>query len=220
MLKNNKQYFIVFLMLISFILFIGIMKWIDYLFKHGYITSCNNKHKHKENFNNANIGAIVDKGTPETSHTVNLPLTDPIDCKNKCINARCSASGHQCLSDIDCPGCLKDYSNGPFDAKPQIKGDNDAGKLTVGTTPQYSTLTTDIGTHASIYNKDDKDNKVPAVPAANFGPSIWRYSSDYAQNLFNKRYDNVGKSEFSISNSIIPTTTGMFNTKGPLPANW
>lgn len=54
------------------------------------------------------------KETSDTSHTVDLPINTTVDCKNMCgpLN-RCSITGEQCTSDIDCYGCqnLNTYIN-------------------------------------------------------------------------------------------------------------
>lgn len=73
------------------LLLFGIFSWIHYLFKNNYIIEC---------YENA---LSSDKGDFTTTHTVNLPLTTNFSCSNMCINARCSKTKEQCLSDIDCP---------------------------------------------------------------------------------------------------------------------
>ena len=56
------------------------------------------------------------KESSDTSHTVNLPINTTISCENMCgpLN-RCSITGQQCTSDIDCYGCqnLNTYINKP-----------------------------------------------------------------------------------------------------------
>ena len=48
-----------------------------------------------------------DMNSPLYSHTVNLPINDPVSCKNFCgPNAKCLLTGEQCTSDIDCQGCV------------------------------------------------------------------------------------------------------------------
>ena len=86
--KHNRNYFIVFLAIFSFILLIGLFYWINFLVKYNYI---------KEAFDN---------NSELYSHTVNTPLTTTTSCKNFCgPPARCSITGQQCTADIDCPGC-------------------------------------------------------------------------------------------------------------------
>jgi hypothetical protein len=165
------------------------------------------------------IEGLYDRGTSDTSHTVDLPLNNPIGCKNMCINARCSSTGQQCLADIDCPGC-NPYNNhsSPKISPSNIIGDNDSGKLTAGITPNYSSLTTDIGTMASIFDKNNLD-KGPVQ--ADFGTNSWRYSSDFSQNLYDKRYrPKSGQFAFKMDYSDRPSITGMFSNDGPLPSNY
>lgn len=161
---------------------------------------------------------LIDRGQSDTSHTVNLPINDPTSCKNMCIVGRCSATGQQCLADVDCPGC-NPYPGDPFDVKrsTNVPGDNDAGKMTVGATPQYSTLTTDMGTRASIFEKEN----MMKVPKGSFGPSVWRFSADVGQELYDKRYrPKDGDANFPMNYPEQETVTGMFVNKEPLPSNY
>ena len=146
----QRKYNILFLIIISFTLLFFIFNWIDYLLSEKFIVEC---------FTN---GVTQEKMDGSTSHTVDLPLTTTYSCKNFCgPTSRCSITGQQCLADIDCPGC-QPYS-------PSVPGDNDAGKLTLGATPQYSSLTSGYGTQeleitTNMYSK-------PAQP--NFGVDTW-----------------------------------------------
>jgi hypothetical protein len=142
--------------LISFLLLICIFKWINYLVTNNYVKLS------QEGFD-TNTQATRDTGSPNTSHNVDMPLTTTSSCKNMCGPPnRCSITGQQCMSDIDCPGCEPQVpplspSNGA-----NIIGDDDAGKLSAGVTPNYSPLTTGFGTQARIVT-EDKFAK-PAMP--------------------------------------------------------
>ena len=144
-----------------------------------------------------------------TNHTVNLPINTTVSCTNICgPPGRCSKTGNQCITDVDCPGCQPPT---PKVILPTviIKGQNQAGKLTNGVTPTYSTLTTDIGTNAKLYNK----LLTPPIQY-NEGINTWRYSFDIGNELYQKRYNpNLNK--------YPPRTTlsGQFNDVGPLAAN-
>ena len=152
----------------------------------------------------------------QTTHTVNLPLTDTYNCSNMCIIARCSKTGQQCLSDIDCPGCQPFVPPLPR-SKDNVPGNNDAGKLTAGMTPSYSTLTGDIGTQATLYG----NNKFEAPPKANFGTNIWNSKFNKQIKLFDKRYKPQPQPklpnmpQYSKRYSI----TGEFMDDGPLSSN-
>lgn len=196
----KKKYVLLF---ITILLFLFIMHLINYLVINDYIV---------ETFQSL----ILSQDNPNNStHSVNLPLTTTYSCKNFCgPNARCAITGQQCFTDIDCPGCqpyVPPLSNTDSEC---IPGDNDAGKLTWGVTPQYSTLTTDIGTKATLIT-----NKPFAKPAmANYGVNTWKSSFVEGEKLFDKRYQ---------PNNLLYTPnydkryslTGEFIENGPLAAN-
>lgn len=198
MTLTKGQYYILFLAVISFLLLGSVFKWIDYLIKNKYIT---------EGFQQLN--------NEKTSHTVDLPLTTTYSCQNFCgPTARCSITGQQCFADIDCPGC-QPYVPPPTDnEKKIIKGNNDAGKLTVGTTPTYSVLTTDIGTRAKMF----LNKKFSKAPSAEFGINVWRDDFNEEEKLFDKRY-KPGKLEYMPNYPQRYSLTGEFIEEGPLASN-
>lgn len=202
-MKTN-QTIIAFLAIISIVLLILIFYWINYLGVNDYIEWNNGK----ENFttdislNNA------------MSDTVDLPLTTTYSCKNFCSpTARCAITGQQCMADIDCPGCQPNTPPSQRLTK-SVPGDNDAGKLTWGVTPQYSTLTTDIGTRAKIIT----DNKFSKPAQANFGVDTWTSSFVESEKLFNARYKPpklLNMPNYPKRFSLL----GSFYDDGPLPSN-
>jgi hypothetical protein len=232
---SKKQYYIIFLAFISLILFNLTFFWINYLVENQYIlegfeennnNSSNNSTTSNTSNNNIETVCIPKNRIKEqdgenyvlesslTSHTVNMPLTTKYSCNNFCgPPSRCSITGDQCTSDVDCPGCL------PYEPKKtkdsvNIPGDNDAGKLTFNTTPTYSSLTTDIGTRAKLVT-NDKFAK-PAMP--DFGVDTWKSSFDKDTKEFNNVYkpnklENMPnyKNRYSLS--------GEFIDEGPLPSN-
>ena len=168
---SKNQYFIIFLAFVSFILLISIFKWADYLSNNNYIRE--NFAPNRELYNDA------------ISHTVDLPLTTTYSCRNFCgPTARCAITGQQCFTDIDCPGCQPYSPPLPKNKGGNVPGDNDAGKLTLGVTPQYSSLTSGYGT------RETKVNHNPfAKPArANFGVDTWMAGFNEDMELFNRRY--------------------------------
>jgi hypothetical protein len=179
--------------------------WINYLTINDYIVEC---------FTNNVIPE-----SSKTSHTVNLPLTTTYSCKNFCgPTARCSITGQQCLSDIDCPGCQPSLpkTNSAFN-KP-VPAANDAGKLTVGVSPQYSPLTSGYGTHELVITKDMYSK--PASPS--FGVDIWTKDFDESKKLFDKRYKPPQlpympdyPKRYSLSGEFIED--GPFPSNAPLP---
>lgn len=223
----------IFLALITIFLFIIIFKWIHYLASNNYIKFCSIEGFSVYDFlKGSGLGStqnkpffptfpniierMVDRGTPDTSHTVNLPLTTDVSCKNACINSRCSYTGQQCLADIDCPGC--NSTKAPYYKNPSkyIDAYNDSGK-----SGAFSSLTSDIGSRAAIFDKSNIDNP---SPQANFGKNTWKFSLDEGQKMFNKRYANEANKEAkgmnTYYNNEMPTTTGLFFNDGPLAANY
>jgi len=102
----NKQE-LIFWSFVILILFISIIQWGKYLINNNYII---------EPFSNS---LDKDIGDPSTNHNVEVPLTSTFSCKNMCgPNNRCSLTGEQCSSDIDCFGCnpgTKQFSNSKRD---------------------------------------------------------------------------------------------------------
>lgn len=207
---SKKNNYIIILALISFILLVVIFNWIDYLVQNKYIVENfeqNDNSSTSDSSNNILQSSLI-------SHTVNLPLTTTYSCNNFCgPPSRCSITGHQCTSDIDCPGCLP-YENKSAQTSKSIPGNNDAGKLTFGSTPRYSVLTTDIGTQARLITS----NKFSRPAMADFGVNTWRSSFDEDEKRYNSTYkpnqlQNMPtyKSQYSLS--------GEFIDEGPLPSN-
>ena len=192
---SKKTYTFLFFILVSFILLFSIFNWIDYLADNKYIVEC---------FEN-----------DKTSNTVSLPLNTTYSCKNFCgPTARCSITGQQCFTDIDCPGC-QPYSP-PLQKNDSvcIPGDDDAGKLTWGVTPQYSSLTSGYGTKEKIIT-----NNVNSKPSqANFGVDTWSSTSDQVLKLFDKRYKPPNL-EYMPSYENRYSLTGDFIDEGPLASN-
>jgi len=201
---NKKNTIIILLALISLFLLIVIINWTDYLVNNGYIV---------ENFDQM-TQSNQDRGKSDTSHTVSLPINTTSSCSNFCgPNARCSITGQQCTSDIDCPGC---QPNVPFVPPTNncVPGQNDAGKLTVGVTPTYSSLTTDIGTKALLF-----PNKKFSKPVkTNFGVDTWTSKFDEGNQLFKKRYQ-CNNYPYLSQYDMRFSGTGIFKQDGPLASN-
>jgi hypothetical protein len=202
MTLTKGQYYILFLTVISFLLLGSVFKWIDYLIKNKYIA---------EGFQQLNN----EKTSEKTSHTVDLPLTTTYSCQNFCgPTARCSITGQQCFTDIDCPGCQPYVPPLTDNEKKIIKGNDDAGKLTVGTTPTYSVLTTDMGTRAKTF----LNKKFSKAPSAEFGINVWRDEFNEEEKLFDKRY-KPDKLENMPNYPQRYSLTGEFIEDGPLASN-
>lgn len=158
----------------------------------------------------------IEKFTGITTYdtvTVSLPLTTTYSCANMCgPTARCSITGQQCTADIDCPGCQPQSSFQSFKNN-CIPGENDAGKLTSGATPTYSSLTTDIGTRAKLFA-----SKLSKPAQANFGVNTWRSSFDEERKMFDNRY-KCNNYPFLMNYPTRYSATGEFLEKEPLASN-
>jgi len=185
------------LALISVILCYIIFKMIHYLSIEKYIIECFTK------------GPIIENSS--TNHTVDLPLNNTYSCKNFCgPTSRCFITGQQCFTDIDCPGC-QPYSPPLKKTDDCIPGNNEAGKLTVGVTPQYSSLTSGYGTQEKIIS-----SKNPTKP--NFGVDVWSNYFNEGLNFFNKRY-KPNQQKYMPNYKPYYSITGEFIGDGPLPSN-
>jgi hypothetical protein len=191
---TKGQFYILFLAIISVLLFSFMFQWIEYLFENNYI---------KEAF--------------QTSHSVDLPLTTTYSCQNFCNpSSRCAITGQQCFTDIDCPGCQPYKPPAKKNAVKidEIVGDDAAGKLTVNVTPRYSSLTTDIGTKAKAFPR----KQFSKAPLADYGIDIWRNNFDEQEKLFNKRY-KPNQLQYMPNYSKRYSVTGEFVEEGPISSN-
>ncbi|MCX8482828.1 MAG: hypothetical protein ORN50_04555 [Crocinitomicaceae bacterium] len=94
-----------------------------------------------------------------------------------------------------------------------VRGQNDAGKETTEVTPTYSTLTTDIGTRAKLYNKLLID-----PPKYDIGVNTWTTKFDQGQAFYDKRYF-PGRQEYMPNYPKRKTLSGEFVDDGPLASN-
>lgn len=155
------------------------------------------------NYNNTN--------SPLYSHTVNLPINDPVSCKNFCgPQSQCAITREQCTTDIDCNGCNPGPT--PMDScrTKDVEPYDDAGKLGQSGL-QYSKLTTGYNNHnadfSQIYtNSKDAELKVPYQ-----GVDIWTKSFNEGLNLYNKRRESAEKYSQGITNQIPLATKNKLN---------
>ena len=144
-----------------------------------------------------------DVNSPLYSHTVNLPINDPISCKNFCgPNAKCLLTGEQCTTDIDCYGC----NPGPRQQSGCITKDVEpydaTGKLGQNQGLQYSPLTTGYNNHnadfAEIYpGSKDAEIKIPYQ-----GLDKWTDSFNKGLQLYNKTRESADEYSQGLSNKI------------------
>jgi hypothetical protein len=192
----SNQSFINFLSLISLILLIIIFIWMKYI-SNNYIM-------------------IEYFTTEKTSHTVDLPLTNTSSCSNFCNpSSRCAITNQQCFTDIDCPGCQPyNPSSNTNTNNNVIPGDNDAGKLTLGITPQYSSLTSGFGTKERIIT----NNLFSKPYSPNLGINTWYNDFKEGEYIFNKRYKSPNL-QYMSNYSKRYSLTGNFEENGPLASN-
>lgn len=144
-----------------------------------------------------------DINSPLYSHTVNLPINDPVSCKNFCDpNAKCLLTGEQCTSDIDCYGCnpgSKPQNNcitkdvRPYDA---------AGKLGQNLGLQYSPLTTGYNSHNADFAQIYPGSKDAQLTTPYQGVDNWTDSFNKGLELYNKKRQTADKYTQGISNAI------------------
>lgn len=190
--------------IIAFILLIGLLKWLHYLTTNKYII---------EQFDTKSA----------TNYNVNVPINTSYSCKNMCgPNNRCSKTGGQCLSDLDCYGCKPQIQTIPLAPTVKIAGLNESGKLTTAISPTFSILTTDIGTQAMPienepgYIKKTDQNQNP--PEYFKGDNTWKKPFDIGNKLFDKRY-NPGQQVYMKNYPKRQTLSGEFMYDGPPAAN-
>ena len=199
--KINKK---VFLGILALVLLLLIFRWVNYLFANFYIQPVR-----KEGFYLGTSGAY-------NPNNVLLPLNTTTSCRNMCgPTARCSITGQQCLADNDCPGCQPYVPPLPPSNIANVWPENGAGKLTVGVTPTYYELTTDIGTQAKFF---EPVNKLRPPPRANFGENTWITRFKQEEKMYNERYKPT-RFKYMITFPDRYTDTGEFVYSGPLAAN-
>jgi hypothetical protein len=195
----SNKYYKFYLIITSLILIILIFQWINYLTENNFIVEC----------------FTQDHTSEKYSHTVDLPLTTTYSCSNFCgPTSRCSITGQQCSADIDCPGCQPIISSSSKSNTTCVEGNNDAGKLTGGVTPNYSSLTNGYGTQETVITSNMFSK--PLLP--NFGINTWKGTFNQGVNLFNKRY-KPSKSQQTINYPERYSLTGEFIDDGPFASN-
>jgi len=170
---------------------------------------------------------FTDNKSSDTNHIVDMPLTTTTSCSNFCgPRSQCAKTRDQCTSDVDCPGCQPVLP--PEDKKltQDVPGQNDAGKASFAA-PQYSSLTTDIGTQAAFYYPDgplESGSKTEQVAVAQLGSGPTKAGNE-GQRQFNKknaylRHDDKSRWTYEPKYPDKESATGMFlNEDGPLAAN-
>jgi hypothetical protein len=138
-----------------------------------------------------------DINSPLYSHTVNLPINDPVSCKNFCgPNAKCLLTGEQCTSDINCYGCKpvqKPQSQQQQNAIEEIKPYDDAGKLGQNQGLQYSPLTTGFNGKNADFSQIYPGSKDAQLKVPYQGVDLWMDSFNKGLQLYNKKRESADK---------------------------
>jgi hypothetical protein len=175
----------------------------------------------KEGFD-PNALVTYDSNSPKYSHNVDV-VNNKYSCSNFCgPKSQCAITREQCTSDVDCYGCQPPITEPPkYLTTTEVKPLNDAGKLTWNQTPQYSSLTSDIGTRAS-YVKPGSLNQEIVRPYE--GYDWWTKSFNYGLSLADKKlvYEYSPEPEDYRTIPVYPITrsaTGLFYDTGPTASN-
>jgi hypothetical protein len=179
----------------------------------------------KEGFD-PNALLTYDSNSPSITHNQDL-VNDEYSCSNFCgPNAQCAITREQCSSDVDCKGCQPPISAPPkYLTNLEVKPLDDAGKLTWMQTPQYSTLTTDIGTFAT--HLSGKPGSLDDGPPPMYqGYDKWTKSFNYGLKLSNEKLTYADSEPLNSADALIlpqypvtKTTTGLFYDAGPSASN-
>lgn len=189
----------------------------------------------KEGFNR-NVLLTYNSNSPKNSHNVDV-INNPYSCSNFCgPKATCLKTGEQCTSDVDCYGCQPPIkSNGNKSISDiQLTNDepiyvsntdvipmDDAGKLTWNQPPQYSKLTSDIGSRAANVEPGSLNKEITRPYD---GYDKWTKSFNYGLELAEEKliYQYSPAPEEYRSMPTYPVTrsaTGLFYDTGPTAAN-
>jgi hypothetical protein len=195
----------------------------------------NNKSICQENFDKYR-SYYTDLGLPGTSHTVNLPINTTFECENKCMPpARCSITGEQCSSDIDCCGC---NPNAKKIQKLLEEGidlndiNNEVGsidKFVEGFTADQlkSAYGNDAKNKVTDFDLFTKEHELFSKPPQYYlGEDMWSKSFYEGAKLFNDAHDpNIQKAryaggpdpaQFQLKYPDRTTLSGLFVENGPL----
>jgi hypothetical protein len=98
--------------------------------------------------------------------------------------------------------------------KKYVPPENDAGKLTTGVTPTYSSLTTDIGTRANLFNS----NTNIATPKLSNGVNTWMSNFNKGTKLFDSKFAPPQSQYMPVYNKKY-SASGEFIDIGPTASN-
>jgi hypothetical protein len=183
------------LAIISLLLLVWVFYMIHRLSKNHAVRECFSSFDKYFRPNNP-YGPLIDKGCPDTTHDVQMPINTTFSCENKCsTTGRCYVTGQQCMADIDCPGC------------------NPYGSKKVGGMTYDSSLTSSFADSAEIINPDP----FSPAPLISNGVDTWSKQAQQDQQLFDLRYKQSNTNPAYLSRFSL---TGEFLEDGPIPGNY
>jgi hypothetical protein len=163
-----------------------------------------------------------DSNSPKNSHNVEI-INNKYSCSNFCgPKSTCIKTGEQCTSDVDCQGCQPPIiAPSTYLTGAKVKPLDDAGKLTWNQTPQYSSLTTDIGSMAAYVKPGSKQQEITRPYD---GYDKWTKSFNYGLAAADKKLILRNSFEPDAYKSIpmypvTRTATGLFYDTGPTASN-
>ena len=144
-----------------------------------------------------------DVNSPLYSRTVNLPINDPVSCKNFCgPKGQCLLTREQCTSDIDCQGCNPGPTPQSVCITKEVAPYDAAGKLGQNLALQYSPLTTGFNNHNVDFAQIYEGSKDAQLTVPYQGLDIWTDSFNKGLELYNKKRESADKYSEGISNAI------------------
>ena len=207
--KQNKEIFF-YLGLFTVLFVTWIMNWgysliqKDYIIMEGF-ELCSTDRSHGG-----------DLGSPQTNHNVDLPINSTHSCLNFCgPPSRCSLTGQQCTSDIDCLGCRPSVTAHPVNPT-DIVGFDHAGKLHSSLMPDYSQLTTDSTRETYLF----KDKNTEPPPSYFKGINTWTKPFTIGSEMYDQRFaPSIDDPTMAVNYPERYTLSGEFMDDGPLAAN-
>jgi hypothetical protein len=133
-----------------------------------------------------------DVDSPLYSHTVNLPINDPVSCKNFCgPKSQCLLTREQCTSDVDCQGCNPGPKPRDECITNEVSPYDATGKL--GQSLQYSSLTTGYNKNNADFAQIYEGSKDVQIKKPYQGLDLWTESFNKGLELYNKKRKSSDK---------------------------
>jgi len=143
-----------------------------------------------------------DTNSPLYSHTVDLPLTNTLSCKNFCgPQSQCAITREQCTSDIDCYGCNPGPKPEDSCRTEDVRPYDNGGKLGQQGL-QYSPLTTGYNNHNADFAQIYPGSKDAQLKMPYQGVDLWTKSFNEGLKLYNKKRESADEYSEGISNAI------------------